>query len=98
MNELIDEVNAFINMTNHNSFKPRKFRVLSTEFDTFDEVESWAWNEFKLDASLLPTPTLEEQYEACDELSNMILHDADLFEEYNLFRQYGPRKKIVIEA
>jgi len=94
MQQLINEVNTFINSPNH---KPRKFRVVRTEFNTYDDVISWAWNEFKLDVFVNAT-TLEEQHASCDELTNMILRDEELMEEYQLFLQYGPRKKAVVEA
>lgn len=90
MQQLINEVNTFINSPNN--LNGRKFRVVRTEFNTYNEVIDWAWNEFKLFVYEGAAP-IERLHEACDELSALILDDEDLLSDYQLFLQYGPRKR-----
>jgi TPP-dependent 2-oxoacid decarboxylase len=86
MNDLITQVNTFLN----SGVKVVKFRVVDTEFSSYSEVENWAWNEFKLES--FGADTYEEQVEACEELTDMILNDKDLLEEYTWYKMYGPRR------
>ena len=66
------------------------YKVLDKEFNTFDEVIAWAWNEHKIDVALGDTLPLEgkgstleylsylidKQHDACQELSLLILGGA----------------------
>ena len=47
------------------------YQVLSKTFDTFDEVITWAWNEYHI-ADFEPAETEEEKHVACKELAGFI--------------------------
>ena len=49
-----------------------KYKVGNTEFNTFEEVASWAWNEHKISFEMDDYLEGDEAQKACDELNTIL--------------------------
>jgi hypothetical protein len=52
----------------------KRYKVGAVEFDTFDQVIQWAWDNYKI-CEFPDTITEEQEQRACRELETMIKED-----------------------
>ncbi len=49
-----------------------KYKVCDVEFDSFDDVVKWAWNECQIEASDAGGMSMEDKHKACKELERIV--------------------------
>jgi hypothetical protein len=58
-----------------------KYKVGNTEFDTFEQVANWAWNEHKISFEGMEYLEGDEAHKACDELNQILSAPNEEMEE-----------------